>query len=51
MARRLGMGERPDLPVASLNSGLIPDKAWKKRRLDLFLFPDPKIAKGTKLFF
>lgn len=34
MARRLGMGERLDLPVASLNSGLIPDKAWKKRRYD-----------------
>lgn len=34
MARRLGMGDKPDLPVAALNGGLIPTKDWKKRRFE-----------------
>jgi penicillin-binding protein 2 len=32
MARRLGLGQRFDLPVVSQNFGTIPDPAWKMRR-------------------
>lgn len=30
MARKLGLGERHDLPVSAVASGLSPDKAWKR---------------------
>ncbi len=29
MARRLGLGERHDLPLSAVTGGLIPDRAWK----------------------
>ncbi len=29
MARRLGLGERHDLPLSGIARGLVPDKAWK----------------------
>ena len=32
MARRLGLGVDTDLPVAAMRSGLIPTKAWKRKR-------------------
>jgi penicillin-binding protein 2 len=32
MAKRLGLGERFDLPVVSQSYGTIPDPAWKMRR-------------------
>ncbi len=32
MARRLGLGVDLGLPVAALSSGLIPTKAWKRKR-------------------
>ena len=32
MARRLGLGQRYDLPVVSQSYGTIPDPAWKQRR-------------------
>ncbi len=32
MARRLGLGERHDLPMSAVSSGLAPDKAWKRER-------------------
>ncbi|KPF62310.1 penicillin-binding protein [alpha proteobacterium AAP81b] len=32
MARRLGLGEKFDLPLAGQASGLVPDNAWKQRR-------------------
>lgn len=32
MARRLGLGVDLDLPVAAMRSGLIPTKAWKRKR-------------------
>lgn len=32
MARRLGLGERFDLPMSAVSSGLAPDKAWKRER-------------------
>ncbi len=32
MARRLGLGERPDLPLSSINDGLLPTKEWKLAR-------------------
>jgi penicillin-binding protein 2 len=32
MARRLGLGQRFDLPVVSQSFGTIPDSAWKLRR-------------------
>lgn len=32
MARRFGLGSRPDIPMSAVSSGLIPDKAWKKER-------------------
>lgn len=30
MARKLGLGDRFDLPLSAVASGLAPDKAWKK---------------------
>ena len=30
MARKLGLGEKHDLPIPALTSGLIPTKAWKQ---------------------
>ncbi|MCR8726618.1 penicillin-binding protein 2 [Frigidibacter sp. ROC022] len=32
MARRLGLGERHDLPLSGMSEGLAPDKAWKRER-------------------
>jgi penicillin-binding protein 2 len=32
MAKRLGLGEKFDLPVASQRFGTVPDPAWKERR-------------------
>lgn len=32
MARKLGLGVDLDLPVAAMRSGLIPTKAWKRKR-------------------
>lgn len=32
MARRFGLGERPDIPMSAVSEGLVPDKAWKRRR-------------------
>ncbi|WP_039016926.1 penicillin-binding protein 2 [Halocynthiibacter namhaensis] len=32
MSRRLGLGERYDLPMSAVSSGLAPDKAWKLER-------------------
>jgi penicillin-binding protein 2 len=32
MAKRLGLGQRYDLPVVSQSYGTIPDPAWKQRR-------------------
>ena len=29
MARKLGLGIRPDLPLSAISEGLAPDKAWK----------------------
>lgn len=29
MARRMGFGEKPDLPLPSISAGLAPDKQWK----------------------
>jgi penicillin-binding protein 2 len=34
MARRFGLGAEADLPIPALRSGLIPDKAWKKKSYD-----------------
>ncbi|MDA7426197.1 penicillin-binding protein 2 [Thalassococcus lentus] len=31
MSRRLGLGTDYDIPMSAVSSGLIPDKAWKKR--------------------
>lgn len=31
MARRLGLGERYDLPLSGVAEGLVPDKEWKRR--------------------
>jgi len=31
MARRFGLGERHDLPMSAVASGLAPDRAWKER--------------------
>lgn len=30
MGRKLGLGERHDLPMSAIRSGLMPDKAWKR---------------------
>jgi penicillin-binding protein 2 len=32
MARRLGLGQKFDLPVVSQSYGTVPDSAWKKRK-------------------
>ena len=32
MARRLGMGQRHDIPMSAVTDGLIPDVAWKQAR-------------------
>lgn len=32
MARKLGLGERHDLPLSGMSEGLTPDKAWKRER-------------------
>ncbi len=34
MARRLGLGERYDLPLSGIASGLMPNKAWKRENRD-----------------
>ena len=31
VARRLGLGEKHDIPMSAVTSGLVPDKAWKQR--------------------
>lgn len=31
MARRLGLGERHDLPMSAITTGIAPDKDWKRR--------------------
>lgn len=30
MGRKLGLGERHDLPMSAIRNGLMPDKAWKR---------------------
>ncbi|MDE3239624.1 MAG: penicillin-binding protein 2 [Paracoccaceae bacterium] len=32
MARHMGLGERHDLPMSSISSGLVPSREWKKQR-------------------
>ncbi|TWI38041.1 penicillin-binding protein 2 [Paracoccus sulfuroxidans] len=32
MARRLGLGERHDLPLSAVAEGIAPDRAWKRAR-------------------
>lgn len=34
MARRLGLGQKFDLPVPSQSYGTVPDPAWKKKKYD-----------------
>jgi penicillin-binding protein 2 len=34
MARRLGLGQKYELPLAGQAAGLVPDNAWKQRRYD-----------------
>ncbi len=34
MARKLGLGVRPDLPLPAVTEGLMPDKAWKQVNRD-----------------
>ncbi|TDT73994.1 peptidoglycan glycosyltransferase [Litoreibacter halocynthiae] len=34
MARRLGLGERHDVPMSAVASGLMPTKAWKRENRD-----------------
>lgn len=34
MARRLGLGQKFDLPVVSQSFGTVPDSAWKQRRYE-----------------
>lgn len=34
MARRVGLGQKFDLPVASQSYGTVPDPEWKKRKYD-----------------
>ncbi len=34
MARRLGLGQRYDLPLSGVASGLMPNKAWKQENRD-----------------
>lgn len=33
MGRKLGLGERHDLPMSAVRSGIMPDKAWKRETL------------------
>ncbi|WP_099827384.1 penicillin-binding protein 2 [Oceaniglobus indicus] len=33
-ARRFGFGERFDIPMSAVTSGIMPDKAWKRERYD-----------------
>jgi penicillin-binding protein 2 len=35
MSRRLGLGERHELPMPAVREGLIPDKEWKRRVHDM----------------
>jgi penicillin-binding protein 2 len=32
MGRRLGLGQRHDLPMSAITEGVMPDKAWKRER-------------------
>ena len=32
MGRRLGLGQRHDLPMSAITEGVMPDKAWKQER-------------------
>ena len=32
MARKLGLGEKPDVPMSAVSEGVAPSKAWKKER-------------------
>jgi penicillin-binding protein 2 len=32
MGRKLGLGERPDLPMSAIGAGIMPDKAWKQEK-------------------
>jgi penicillin-binding protein 2 len=34
MARKLGLGQKYDLPLPGQASGIVPDPAWKRRRFD-----------------
>ncbi len=34
MARRLGLGQKYDLPLAGQAAGIVPDTAWKQKRYD-----------------
>ncbi|MDA9208253.1 penicillin-binding protein 2 [Octadecabacter sp.] len=34
MGRKLGLGERHDLPMSAIRSGIMPDKAWKREARD-----------------
>jgi penicillin-binding protein 2 len=34
MARRLGLGQKYDLPVPGQAAGIVPDTAWKRKRYD-----------------
>ncbi|MBU2956480.1 penicillin-binding protein 2 [Paracoccus sp. 1_MG-2023] len=34
MARKLGLGQRHDLPMSAVSEGIAPDRAWKKARYD-----------------
>ena len=34
MARRLGLGQKYDLPLAGQAAGIVPDTAWKRERYD-----------------
>jgi penicillin-binding protein 2 len=31
MAKRMGIGERPDVPMSAVSAGIAPDRAWKLR--------------------
>jgi penicillin-binding protein 2 len=34
MARRLGLGERFDIPMSAISEGLVPSREWKRQRYD-----------------
>ncbi len=34
MARRLGLGQRFDIPMSAISEGLVPSRDWKKQRYD-----------------